>query len=194
MTTSARVSSGLVKVPGLSSNPHLYHSFRVEGMPMGIKKSRFNMIEQQICPWDVFDTDVLDLLSVVKREHYMPEAYCALAFVDVETPLAGSQNIPALRVEARVLQELAVRRHEDVLEVGADPGYMTILLIRRGRQITTLDIVPELMAFACDDLSRGDVTNADVVEVSGARGRGEGLCDVVYMSDSVSTVPEALLE
>jgi hypothetical protein len=65
----------------------------MEGMPMDIEKSRFNMIEQQIRPWDVLDTDVLDLLAVVKREHYVPEAYRALAFVDMEIPLAGGQNI-----------------------------------------------------------------------------------------------------
>ena len=92
MTTSAGMSSGLAKMPGLSSNPHSHHSLRVEGMPMDIEKSRFNMIEQQIRPWDVLDTDVLDLLSVVKREHYVPEAYRALAFVDMEIPLASGQE------------------------------------------------------------------------------------------------------
>ena len=118
---------------------------------MDIEKSRFNMIEQQIRPWDVLDTDVLDLLSVVKREHYVPEAYRALAFVDMEIPLASGQNMLAPRVEARVLQELAVRKQEDVLEVGAGSGYMAALLAHRGRQVTTLDIVPELVAFARDD-------------------------------------------
>ena len=89
---------------------------------MDIEKSRFNMIEQQIRPWDVLDTDVLDLLTVVKREHYLPAAYRALAFVDMEIPLPGGQNMLAPRVEARVLQELAVRKHEDVLEIGAGSG------------------------------------------------------------------------
>ena len=149
---------------------------------MDIEKSRFNMIEQQIRPWDVLDTDVLDLLSVVKREHYVPEAYRALAFVDMEIPLAGGQNMLAPRVEARVLQELAVRKHEDVLEVGAGSGYMAALLAHRGRQVTTLDIVPELVAFARDNLSRNGVTNVDVVEASGAQGWGDGLYDVICVS------------
>jgi len=156
-------------MPGLSSNPHSHYSLRVEGMPMDIEKSRFNMIEQQIRPWDVLDTDVLDLLSVVKREHYVPEAYRALAFVDMEIPLAGGQNMLAPRVEARVLQELAVRKHEDVLEVGAGSGYMAALLAHRGRQVTTLDIVPELVSFARDNLSRNSVTNVDVVEAAARR-------------------------
>jgi protein-L-isoaspartate(D-aspartate) O-methyltransferase len=157
-------------MPGLSSNPHSHHSLRVEGMPMDIEKSRFNMIEQQIRPWDVLDTDVLDLLSVVKREHYVPEAYRALAFVDMEIPLAGGQNMLAPRVEARVL------------------------LAHRGRQVTTLDIVPELVAFARDNLSRNSVTNVDVVEASGAQGWGDGLYDVICVSGSVPAVPEALLK
>jgi protein-L-isoaspartate(D-aspartate) O-methyltransferase len=157
----------------------------MEGMPMDIEKSRFNMIEQQIRPWDVLDLDVLDLLAVVKREHYVPEAYRALAFVDMEIPLAGGQNM---------LQELTVRKHEDVLEIGAGSGYMAALLAHRGRHVTTLDIVPELITLARDNLARNGVTNVDVVEASGAQGWGQEVYDVICVSGSVQAVPEALLK
>ncbi|OYQ12660.1 protein-L-isoaspartate O-methyltransferase [Ralstonia solanacearum] len=175
---------------GLSTNPH---SLRIEGMPMDIEKSRFNMIEQQIRPWDVLDLDVLDLLAVVKREQYVPEAYRALAFVDMEIPLPGGQNMLPPRVEARVLQELAVRKHEDVLEVGAGSGYMAALLAHRGRHVATVDIAPELVAFARDNLARNGVTNADVAEGNAALGWGNGLYDVICVSGSVPAVPESLL-
>nr|CUV53334.1 Protein-L-isoaspartate O-methyltransferase [Ralstonia solanacearum] len=190
MTIRAGMSSGLAKMPGLSTNPH---SLRLEGMPMDIEKSRFNMIEQQIRPWDVLDLDVLDLLAIVKREQYVPEAYRTLAFVDMEIPLPGGQNMLPPRVEARVLQELAVRKHEDVLEVGAGSGYMAALLAHRGRHVTTVDIAPELVAFARDNLARNGVTNVDVVQGDAGQGWGNSLYDVICVSGSVPAVPESLL-
>ncbi|CAH0444352.1 Protein-L-isoaspartate O-methyltransferase [Ralstonia syzygii subsp. syzygii] len=190
MTIRAGMSSGLAKMSDLSTNPH---SLRLEGMPMDIEKSRFNMIEQQIRPWDVLDLDVLDLLAIVKREQYVPEAYRALAFVDMEIPLPGGQNMLPPRVEARVLQELAVRKHEDVLEVGAGSGYMAALLAHRGRHVITVDIAPELVAFARDNLARNSVTNVDVAEGDAAQGWGNSLYDVICVSGSVPAVPESLL-
>jgi protein-L-isoaspartate(D-aspartate) O-methyltransferase len=97
-------------------------------------------------------------------------------------------------VEARVLQELTVRKHEDVLEIGAGSGYMAALLAHRGRHVTTLDIVPELITLARDNLARNGVTNVDVVEASGAQGWGQEVYDVICVSGSVQAVPEALLK
>ena len=91
---------------------------------MDLEKARFNMIEQQIRPWDVLDQEILDLLAVVKREQFVPQAYAALAFVDMEIPLPGGENMMPPRVEARFLQDLNVRKHENVLEIGAGSGYM----------------------------------------------------------------------
>jgi len=161
---------------------------------MNIEQARFNMIEQQIRPWNVLDQDVLDLLHVVKREQFVPAAYQNLAFADVEIPLPGGDAMLAPKFEARILQEVGVRKHETVLEIGTGSGYMAALLAHRGRQVTTLDIVPELIAFARDNLSRNGVTNVDVVEASGAQGWGDGLYDVICVSGSVPAVPEALLK
>ena len=77
---------------------------------MNIEQARFNMIEQQIRPWDVLDSSVLSLLAVVKREDFVPPAYRALAFVDTEVPLPEGQAMLAPRVEARLLQELKVQQ------------------------------------------------------------------------------------
>src|SRR6185369_14284634 len=112
---------------------------------MNIEQARFNMIEQQIRPWDVLDPEVLALLTIVKREDFVPIAYRALAFVDTEVPLPGGQNMLAPRVEARLLQELAVHKHERVLEVGAGSGYMAALLAHRAQHVTTFEIRPELV-------------------------------------------------
>src|SRR5674476_1697651 len=95
---------------------------------MNLEQARFNMIEQQIRPWNVLDTEVLHLLSVVKREDFVPLAHKALAFVDMQIPLGHGQCMLEPRVEARMLQDAAVQKHEKVLEIGAGSGYMTCLL------------------------------------------------------------------
>jgi len=100
---------------------------------MNIEQARFNMIEQQIRPWNVLDQDVLDLLHVVKREQFVPEAYQNLAFADVEIPLPGGDTMFNPKIEARILQELNLKKHEKVLEIGAGSGYMAALMAHRLR-------------------------------------------------------------
>jgi len=127
---------------------------------MNIEQARYNMIEQQIRPWDVLDQDVLSLLALVKREDFVPAAYRAMAFVDTEVPLPGGQCMLAPKVEARLLQELKVLKHEQVLEVGAGSGYMAALLARKAQHVITLEINPELAQMASANLRRAWVMNA----------------------------------
>ena len=161
---------------------------------MNIELARFNMIEQQIRPWDVLNQGVLELLAVVKREDFVPAAHRALAFVDTEVPLPCGQCMLAPRVEARLLQELAVHKHERVLEIGAGSGYMAALLAHKAQHVTTLEIEPELARLASANLKRAAVTNATVIQADGAAGRaGDGPYDVIVLSGSVAEVPPALL-
>lgn len=162
---------------------------------MDIEKARFNMIEQQIRPWDVLDQEILDLLAVVKREQFVPKAYAALAFVDTEIPLPGGQCMLAPRVEARILQELNVRKHESVLEIGAGSGYMAALLAQRARHVVTVDIRPELAALARENLANAGVANVEVAEGNAATGwTAAAPYDVICVSGSLPTVPQSLLE
>lgn len=162
---------------------------------MNIEQARFNMIEQQIRPWDVLDAGVLALLAVVKREDFVPAAHKALAFMDTEVPLAGGQAMLAPRVEARLLQELNVARHEKVLEVGAGSGFMAALLGHRAQQVFALETNPELVALATDNLRRAGVMNVTVREQDGSQGlAGEAPFDVILLSGSVAEVPAALLQ
>ncbi|MEJ6007507.1 protein-L-isoaspartate O-methyltransferase [Paucibacter sp. AS339] len=161
---------------------------------MNIEQARFNMIEQQIRPWDVLDADVLQLLAVVKREDFVPAAYRAMAFMDTELPLPGEQKMLAPRVEARLLQELKVARHEKVLEIGAGSGFMAALLGHRAQKVFALEINPELAALAAANLKRAGVTNVTVREQDGARGlAAESPFDVILLSGSVAEVPTELL-
>ena len=161
---------------------------------MNVEQARFNMIEQQIRPWDVLNQNVLSLLAVVKREDFVPPAYRLIAFVDTEVPLPGGQNMLAPKIEARLLQELGVRRHERVLEVGAGSGYMAALLAHQAQHVTTMEIVPELVKMASDNLRHAAVMNVNVVQANGCRGLvAEAPFDVILLSGSVAEVPSALL-
>jgi protein-L-isoaspartate(D-aspartate) O-methyltransferase len=162
---------------------------------MNFEQARFNMIEQQIRPWEVLDQDVLNLLSIVKRENFVPAAYRNIAFADLEIPLPGGERMLAPRVEARVLQELAVHKGETVLEIGAGSGYMAALLAHRGRSVTTVEISPELAALAKQNLAANGVTNAEVIEGDGARGWTDGApYDVICVSGGLPVMPQEFLE
>jgi len=162
---------------------------------MNIEQARFNMIEQQIRPWDVLDQDVLNLLSVVKRENFVSAAYRDIAFADLEVPLPAGEHMLFPRVEARVLQELAVKRNETVLEIGAGSGFMAALLAHRARQVLTVDIKPELAELAKRNLAENGVTNAEVALGDGARGwPGAAPYDVICVSGGLPVLPQEMLE
>ena len=161
---------------------------------MNIEQARFNMIEQQIRTWEVLDQNILSLLSIVKREDFVPPVYRSMAFVDTQVPLPDGQSMLEPKVEARLLQELAVQRHERVLEVGAGSGYMAALLAHKAQHVTTLERHPELARMAAANLKRAWVLNATVVEADASAGLPvEGPFDVIVLSGSVSEVPRALL-
>jgi protein-L-isoaspartate(D-aspartate) O-methyltransferase len=162
---------------------------------MNIEQARFNMIEQQIRPWDVLDTEVLDLLHVVKRENFVPVAHKALAFVDTEIPLAGGESMLFPKVEARLLQDVAVKKHESVLEIGTGSGYMAALLAHRARHVTTVEISPELKTLAEQNLAANGVTNVTVELGDGAQGWAKGApFDVIVVSGSLPELPPVLLQ
>jgi len=162
---------------------------------MNTEQARFNMIEQQIRPWDVLDPAVLSLLAIVRREDFVPAAYQALAFVDTEVPLGHGQVMLAPRVEARLLQEAHVQHHERVLEIGAGSGFMAALLAHRAQSVIALEKVPALAQLATANLRRAGVLNASVREQDGAKGlAGEAPFDVIVLSGSVAEVPQVLLD
>ncbi len=161
---------------------------------MNTEQARFNMIEQQIRPWDVLDTEILDLLMVVKREEFVPAGCRALAFMDTEVPLPCGENMLAPRVEARILQDAQVKKHETVLEIGAGSGYMAALLAHRARHVTTVEIEPELKALAQKNLAAAGIGNVDVLQGDGARGFNTNTqYDVIVISGSLPVLPEAFL-
>jgi protein-L-isoaspartate(D-aspartate) O-methyltransferase len=161
---------------------------------MNLEQARFNMIEQQIRPWEVLDQGVLSLLAAVRREDFVPAAYRALAFVDTEVPLPEGQCMLAPKVEARLLQELQLAPHERVLEIGAGSGFMAALMAHQAQQVLTLEIRPVLAALARTNLQRAGIGNVSVREADGSKGPlAEAPFDAIVLSGSVAEVPAGLL-
>ena len=175
---------------------------------MNYEQARFNMIEQQIRPWEVLDSQVLALLAVIKREDFAPTAYRSLAFTDMEIPLSSHSNkLPGQcmlspKVEARILQDLAVQKHEKVLEIGTGSGYMAALLGHRGQHVISLEIDGDIADTARSNLQRAGIYNAEVRTGDGAANFTksvsksdplQGPFDVIVLSGSVADVPPSLL-
>jgi protein-L-isoaspartate(D-aspartate) O-methyltransferase len=162
---------------------------------MNIEQARFNMIEQQIRPWNVLDTDILDLLHVVKREQFVPAAFQNLAFADVEIPLPGGEAMMTPKLEARALQELGLRKHETVLEIGTGSGYMAALMAHRAARVTTVEINPQIKELAEKNLAKAGISNVTVELGNGAQGWDKGTqFDVIVISGALEVLPEAFLQ
>ena len=166
--------------------------------PASQERLRFNMIEQQIRPWDVHDPQVLALLAEIHREDYVPAAHRALAFFDMELPLTEGtepgQTMLAPKIEARMLNDLHVQKHESVLEIGTGSGFMAALLAHRAAKVLTLEIDATLAARATETLRRNGVKNVEVRHADGAKPLPSGpTFDVIVLSGSVARVPQNLM-
>jgi protein-L-isoaspartate(D-aspartate) O-methyltransferase len=161
---------------------------------MNISQARFNMVEQQIRPWEVLDQEVLDLLYVVRREDFVPEAYRTLAFSDLEIPLGDGARMMQPKLEARILQELALRDSERVLEVGTGSGYLAALLAHRAHHVYSVEIKPRLASFGAANLRKARVANVSVEEGDGCRGWAKHApYNVIVLTGSVPILPRGLL-
>jgi len=159
-----------------------------------VEQARFNMIEQQIRPWNISDDAVLQLLLMVKREDFVPLAHKSLAFADLAIALPGGQSMLVPRQQARLLQDAAVESTDKVLEIGAGSGFMTALLASQAQRVIALEINAELAALARTNLQQANIHNAEVRQSDGAKGAAaEAPFDVIVLGGSVAEVPPALL-
>jgi protein-L-isoaspartate(D-aspartate) O-methyltransferase len=160
---------------------------------MNIEQARFNMVEQQIRTWEVLDQEVLDLLYVVRREAFVPAAYADLAFSDLEIPIGGGETMMQPKVEARILQEVAPKPGDRVLEVGTGSGYLSALLAHRARHVHSVEIDPALKAFGEANLHRAGVANVTVELGDGARGwAAHAPYDVIVLTGSTPLLADTL--
>ncbi len=158
---------------------------------LNVEQARFNMIEQQIRPCEVFEGRVLDLLKHVRREHFVPKGMKEMAFADMEIPLGYGVSMWQPKLEARTLQELHLTRNDHVLEVGTGSGYMTALLSVLAGHVTSVEIVPQLSATAKQNLSaaRRDNITLEIGDASHGWGGGASY-DAIVLTGSTPVLPE----
>jgi protein-L-isoaspartate(D-aspartate) O-methyltransferase len=157
-----------------------------------LERARFNMIEQQIRTWEVLDQRVLELLFRLRREDFVPEPYRALAFVDMEIPIGHGEVMLQPKLEARMLQELALLPTDRVLEIGTGSGYMTALLASVSAEVYSVDIHADFTATAARKLEQHGITNSTLETGDGARGwNRHGPYDAILLTGSVPVLPES---
>lgn len=155
-----------------------------------LEQVRFNMIEQQIRPWNVLDGKVLEQLKHVHREQFVPEGMKDFAFMDMEIPLGHGVFMWPPRLEARAVQALRLSPGDSVLEIGTGSGYLTALLSALAGHVTSVEIVPELSAAAAKHLAKRDNITLEVGD--GAHGWGNGATyDAIVLTGSTPVLPEA---
>ncbi len=126
---------------------------------MDIEQARFNMIEQQIRPWDVLDVEVLKVIEDTPREFYVPTQHQKLAFSDLEIPLDHDQFMMSPKLEARMLQALQIQVDDKVLEIGTGSGFVTACLAKLGKHVDTIEYYSDLSTHAQTTLQKQQIRN-----------------------------------
>ena len=159
---------------------------------MNLEQARFNMIEQQIRPWEVLDQTVLDLLTQVPREEFVPEAYRNLAFTDTSIPLDHGQSMLPPKIEARMLQALEIQPQDDILQIGTGSGYVTALMASLGGHVTSVDIHADLQEKALQKLTDNNIRNVTMECDDAAMGWNPNRTfDVIAIMGSLPILPES---
>ena len=157
---------------------------------MDFEKAKFNLVEQQIRTWNVLNPVLLETLSSVPREKFVPEKYRGMAFADMNIPIGDGQVMIQPNVEARMLQALDPLQHEVVLEIGSGTGYTAALLAHHAQRVETVEIRPEFVSLARNNLSEVGIVNVSVHQGDAARGWGTDVeYDCILFSGSVSEIP-----
>ena len=157
------------------------------------EQARLNMIEQQIRTWEVLDQDVLDLIYQVHREDFVPDNYKQLALADTNIPLANGQLMMTPKLEARLLQAVALQKNDRVLEIGTGSAYLTALIAKRVQQVDSVDIFPDFTKEAAVKLESYQLENvqlhtADVL----SDWKTQAPYDVIIVTGSMSELDQSL--
>jgi protein-L-isoaspartate(D-aspartate) O-methyltransferase len=161
-------------------------------LTMNIEQARFNMIEQQIRPTNVSSPEVLELLSIVKRENFFPTAQKSLAFFDTGLPLVSGIVSLTPKLEARMVQEVAAKKTDSVLVIGADSGYLAAMLAHQARHVTVMEAVPEIRELAQNNITKNGIRNVDVQWGDALQADSFATFDVIVVTGSLESVPQSL--
>jgi protein-L-isoaspartate(D-aspartate) O-methyltransferase len=159
---------------------------------VNIEQARYNMIEQQIRPWDVLDYRVLDVLKNTPRERFVPKEYANLAFTDTEIPLGHGRVTLEPKMEGRILQELAIKPTDSILEIGTGSGYLTACLAKLGSDVVTVELHPDLSQHAQQQVAGQGLENVQFRIADAAEGwSGDGNFDVIVITGSLPVMQES---
>ena len=157
------------------------------------ERARFNMVEQQVRPWEVLDSQVLELIGSMPREHFVPDKYKGLAYADIEVPLGDGQKMMFPRVEGRLLQALDIQPDEAVLEIGTGSGYLTACLARMGGSVISQEINPAFTEQARKNLSGLGIENVQLRTTDSLNDDVEsGPFDAIAVTGSLPFIPDSL--
>ena len=154
--------------------------------------AKFNMVEQQIRPWEVLDPQVLNVIQSLDRADFVKDGYKGLAYADCQIPCGSQARMLPPAIEGRLLQALRVRENDNILEIGASSGYITACLASLGKQVLSIDIQAESLAFARDNIARSGFSNVTFEQADGLSREYQDRYDVIAVTGSVTTVPENL--
>lgn len=163
-------------------------------MNMNFDRARFNMVEQQIRPWEVLDGRVLNLLETLRREDFVPVQCRKLAFADIAIPLDCGQVMMRPKIEGRMLQALNIGEQETVLEIGTGSGFITACLASLAKRVVSVDIFEKLHSDAARKFEDKQLDNIELFVGDVMRGwQPEQAHDLVVVTGSVPKVPEPFL-
>ncbi|MCP4186964.1 MAG: protein-L-isoaspartate O-methyltransferase [Gammaproteobacteria bacterium] len=154
--------------------------------------AKHNMIEQQIRPWEVLDSHVLNTLNEVNRVDFVKDKYKGLAYADCQIPLNDQSRMFPPVVEGRMLQSLLISKEDSILEIGSGSGYISACLATLGKQVVSLDISDENLAFAQQNTANAGISNIGFRQANGLEDDYDDLYDVIAVTGSVTEVPECL--
>lgn len=158
---------------------------------MNFEEARFNMIAQQIQPWNVRDDKVLELIQRLPREDFVPAGYKVHAFTDINIPLPNEQEMMSPKLEAYMLQALEVQEQDKVLEIGTGSGYVTALLASQSRHVITVDVDEDMQKQAEEKLNAHQITNVTYEVGDAALGWDTNKpYDVIAVTGSLPILPE----
>lgn len=160
---------------------------------MDYQLAHFNMIEQQIRPWDVLDTRILDVLSNTARHHFVPANYQALAYSETPIPLNQHYQMLEPKIAGRFLQAVNPQPHEQALEIGTGSGYVTALLAQLSNKVTTVDIDAMQTQHAQNNLTAQSIHNVSCMTADGLQAPQQSY-HVIVLTAAVNDKPASLLD
>ena len=162
---------------------------------LNLQQAKFNMIEQQVRPWDVLNPEILDTLDTIPREDFVPEHYKSLSYADTCIPLGNGQGMMHPVLEGRMLQALEIKADDKILEVGTGSGYITACLAHLGKHVDSMEIDATISKAAADRLRNKNIDNITLIAADATSKTPDSHSyDVIAITGSMDACPQAYKE